>query len=136
MWFFVIASACGAMLSAYFSIRAAIARAACAHAEARLLQQRGRIVGLEGALESLHAQHRKLAGRVYADEYWSGQRPEQPQLDVQPGEICENFRAAQREGPTSPAASCECGYCVAARAARAQLRAQAIPKAAKLGAVK
>jgi hypothetical protein len=105
------------------------AYAACQHSEARLLQQRGRIVGLEGAVENLDAKHRKLAGRIYADEQ-HGNLPA-PAAAVA-GDVCENYARAQIDGPTSAAAQCVCHFCEAKRAERAQFRAAAVPKRANV----
>lgn len=126
-------SALAAALSVWSSIRAARAQDACAHAEARLLAMRGRVIGVAEGLESLAAQHRKLAGRVYADQYWNGQREEQPQLapSMPTGDVCQNWLDAKRDGPGSRASKCECGYCSSARAVREQFRQQAVPKSAR-----
>lgn len=117
----------------------AAARAnAAAHSEARLLSMRGRIVGLEGALEALDTKHRKLAGRVYQAEPRDEQPArEVPHLGAAPPDAsmaCEKYLQAQREGPTSPAASCTCAYCEGMRAHRAGLRATLLkPVKAKRG---
>jgi hypothetical protein len=100
------------------------------HAEHRLAIMRGQVRGLEVSLVALDEAHRKLAGKVHADAYWRGKRDEQPELqpDEQPraemGELCVNWSMAQREGPGSPAAGCECAYCNARRADRAARRAK------------
>lgn len=44
------------------------------------------------------------------------------------GSICDNWSIAQRDGPRSDAASCECSYCVGRRAERRALRAALVPK--------
>jgi len=122
-------------LCAYGAWRATSAADRAEDAARRLSLSRGRLVALETALEALDSKHRKLAGRVYADEYWSGQDEAQPQLDPRPTftseEVCEKWRAAQRDGPTSPAAQCMCAYCDAKREERRQLRAQHVPKTAR-----
>lgn len=92
----------------------------------------GRLIALEGAVESLAAQHRRLAGKFHADK---AERAETALTDpmalgTHPQAIaaaCENYLTAQREGPRSEAASCECDYCVSRRADRDALRRQ-LPK--------
>ena len=42
--------------------------------------------------------------------------------------VCENWGIAQREGPRSDAASCECDYCTERRKLREHVRAQLVPK--------
>jgi hypothetical protein len=121
-------------LSAWFAVMANRAYAACQHSEARLLQQRGRIVGLEGAVENLNAKHRKLAGRIYADEQ-HGNLPAPAATAAVAGDVCENYARAQIDGPTSAAAQCVCEFCEAKRAERAQFRAAAVPKRGNVGRV-
>lgn len=99
------------------------------HSEHRLAIMRGQVAGLEAAMMGLDAKHQKLAGRVYADEYWRGKPDRQPELEpTNPAgdsyDICENWQTAQRDGPSSPAAGCECAYCNAKRADRAARRAK------------
>lgn len=107
-----------------------------AESEAHTLRaSKGRIVGLEHGLENLHHQHRKLAGRVYANERFDVVDDNQegselvpiPELDGRV--LCDNWKLAQVEGPQSRAAKCECQYCVAARAARSAARAALVPRA-------
>lgn len=114
-------------LSAWFALMANRARDACAHSEARLLTQRGRIVGLETAMDALDTRLRKLAGRIYADEYHGNlpaPAPRPQTIDV----ACENYARAQIDGPTSAAARCECEYCSGMRAQRDAFRTAAVPK--------
>lgn len=101
-----------------------------AHSEHRLSIMRGQVAGLEAALMGLDAKHQKLAGRVYADEFWRGKRLNQPDLALDGVDAaadaaltCENWKRAQLEGPMSPAAKCECAYCENRREVRAQRRA-------------
>ena len=133
MWLLVAlctASALFAVLSAAFAWRASRASDACTHSEGRLLTMRGRVVGLEGALESLDSKHRKLAARIYADEH-HGNRPSPHPVEREIAHVqgaCENYARAQVEGPLSAAARCECAYCVAMRAQRDAFRSAAVPK--------
>lgn len=99
------------------------------HSEHRLAIQRGQVAGLEASLMGLDAKFQKLAGRVYADQYWRGKREEQPELeptrpDGTSRDICPNWSLAQKEGPSSPAAQCTCDYCESRRAERAERRAK------------
>jgi hypothetical protein len=123
---FALVASCAA---SYFAWVAGDYARKAAHHEHRLAIMRGQVAGLEAAMMGLHEQHKKLAGRVYADQYWNGQRAEQPMLEpVEPDgrsrDICENWATAQREGPSSRAAGCECAYCNARRADRAARRAK------------
>lgn len=117
-------------LCAFFAWQAKDAAANARHSEHRLAVMRGQVAGMEAALAGLDAKHQKLAGRVYADEYWRGKRDEQPELQpLDPTTFrnlpeCENWRTAQRDGPSSPAAGCECAYCNERRADRAARRAK------------
>lgn len=118
---------------AYFAWRAGQSAERAEHSEHRLAIMRGQVKGLEVGMAALDEQHKRLAGRVYADEYWRGKRKEQPDLLATPlpdegrflhtGPVCENWKIAQRDGPTSPGARCECEYCNARRADRAARRA-------------
>lgn len=115
-------------LGAYLAWRAGEGAERAEHAAHRLSIMRGQVAGLEAAMMGLDEKHRKLAGRVYADQYWRG-RDEQPELaptepDGRSRDVCENWAIAQREGPNSRAASCECAYCNARREDRAQRRAK------------
>lgn len=105
----------------------------------RLRSAMATISGLEASTESLTQQLQKLRGTFYA--FKAAVEEPQPTVDYDesgnfyppepaPGQICENFRVAQLEGPTSPAAQCDCGYCAAMRQAREQLRARAVPRTA------
>lgn len=104
-------------------VRAERARAACVELQAGLSQQRGRIIGLEHALEKLHAQHRSLVGKMHADRRWQAEA--QQDAVSNDDTVCENYRAAQLEGPFSQAASCPCEYCERMRTERAGRRAAA-----------
>lgn len=125
-------------VAAAFSTAFAVIAAYCAflahRSEARLHGMRSELAAVGEDLMALGKAHRKLAGRVYADEYWNGQREEQPQLapvGPPPGEVCERYLTAQREGPLSAAARCGCAYCEFQRAERDRFRAKAVPKSAR-----
>lgn len=121
---------------------AAMAREAQQDAAAEASKLRamiGRLVALEGAHESLGAQHRKLSGRFYAyiaEDHQAEPEPQGATYATDPlathnlianSRTCENYAVAQREGPLSPAASCECDYCVGRRRERDELR-QKLPR--------
>lgn len=115
----------------YFAWRAGESAERAAHSEHRLAIMRGQVAGLCTSIEVLDDKQRRLAGRVYADQYWRGQREEQPELapvDDLPrapmGDECENWKRAQQLGPSSPEASCKCAYCESKRADRAARRAK------------
>lgn len=130
----------GLVGSVYFAWRAGTSADACEkHAKAAALQ-RAKVVGLEGALDSLHSQHLKLRGQFHAfkaqldqDELpliESDVQALKGRLDPTPrfDNPCENYLVAQRDGPTSPAAQCECVFCEQMRAQRRDFRAAARAK--------
>lgn len=126
---FTALSLCAAAAAILFAHLARESARKAEHSEHRLAIMRGQVAGLEASLMGLDAKHHKLAGRVYADEFWRGKREEQPELnprlDPPDGVVaCDNWAAAQREGPSSPAAGCECAYCNGRRAERAARRAK------------
>lgn len=129
MWLpllFTVLSLCASVFASIMAVMARESAASAKHSEHRLAIMRGQVGGLEAALMGLDAKHQKLAGRVYADEYWRGKREEQPELQPTnvPGGACENWLTAQREGPSSAAAKCECSYCQMRREERAARRAK------------
>lgn len=131
--FFTAFALLACAVSIYFAWRSGESAANASHSEHRLAIMRGQVSGLCTSIEALDDKHRRLAGRVYADQYWNGQREEQPSLrPLAPsaddgftiaGE-CANWTIAQKEGPSSTAAKCECSYCNARRADRAARRAK------------
>lgn len=123
-----VLSLLAACVATFMAIAARESAAKAAHSEHRLAIMRGQVAGLEAALMGLDAKFQKLAGRVYADQYWRGKREEQPELtpvapDGSSRDICENWSRAQQDGPGSKAALCTCAYCEAKRADRAARRA-------------
>lgn len=107
------------------------------HAAQRLRSMVARLTALEADHESLYTQHRKLAGKFHAAKWLQEQQAEEPdgyvrEVTGQPPQIaniCENYQRAQVEGPQSPAAKCECLFCVRSRDERAALRAALRDKA-------
>ncbi len=101
-----------------------------------------RIAALEGEVDSLRRQLQKLRGTFYAtraEETEAAAEVAERQVDIEDavlGPVCDNWLQAKIDGPRSRAANCECGYCEAARAQRAQFRAQALPRRATVRAVK
>jgi hypothetical protein len=132
MWVTLLFTVLSLLASVTATIMAHLARESAAsakHSEHRLAIMRGQVAGLEAAMMGFDEKFKKLAGRVYADEYWRGKSDRQPEL--QPSVAagfdsveCGNWAIAQREGPTSEAARCECSYCEAKRADRAARRAK------------
>lgn len=125
MSYLVLCTGCSlicAGFAAYFAWRAGLSQEAASHSEHRLSIMRGQVKGLEVAVVALDEQHKKLAGRVYVDMR-KDRKGEQPELMNGALPACDNWTAAQREGPASAAAGCECQYCNAKRAERAARRA-------------
>jgi len=134
-----------AILGAFFAFVAwRHADAARAHqlqvdrALAKILQLRGQIAGHDSALDSQLAQLQKLRGQFYAlkaaleESPYPPPPPEPPQnrLFVDAPPVCENWAVAQREGPLSSAARCDCNYCAEMRHRRDLARQELIPKTA------
>lgn len=130
------------LASVVATLMAYVARESAAnakHSEHRLSIMRGQVAGLEAALMGLDAKFQKLAGRVYADQYWRGKRDEQPDLnlnaptgpDGSSRDICENWAKAQQEGPGSIPAMCMCAYCESMRESRAARRRATLPRGVK-----
>lgn len=113
--------------------RANDAQLACGRAAGKLNAMAGRVIALEGALETLGAQHRKLSGKFHAAKDSETPRPADvgsaPAGLRTPAPYCDNFQMAQLQGPQSDAASCECGYCVEMRARRSAIKAELLPAA-------
>lgn len=114
-----------------------------------LRHMRAKLISLDAAFESLEAQHKKLNGRFYAlrqeldfegadaeseastmerrrEGSWNALRGGPLPLDAQT--VCEQWAIAQRDGPHSPAARCECAYCTERRAHRERQRNALVPK--------
>jgi len=132
-------------VAAFVAVRAADRASTPAR---RLGVLRGRVLEIDGALEQLANQHRKLQGRFYGVlgaratqfEHEGLDIPRSPPLDVPPpkGPACANWAAACLDGPKSEAAKCECGYCASMRVARAALKRQLLPRSndERLAAIK
>ncbi|HZN25345.1 MAG TPA: hypothetical protein VFB75_14055 [Burkholderiales bacterium] len=113
-----------------------------AEAQALALKaERDRVTVAERDTEALRRELRKLSGVFYAfktktedelDEELDGNSFAIESAIACPtgiaGSICDNWSIAQRDGPRSEAASCECSYCVGRRAERRALRAALVPK--------
>lgn len=128
---FTVLSLCAGCVATLMAIMARESARKAEHSEHRLAIMRGQVAGLEASLMGFDAKFQKLAGRVYADQYWRGKRDEQPDLnltaptapDGSSRDVCENWQRAQQEGPGSKAAQCVCAYCEAMREARRARRA-------------
>lgn len=124
-----------AALAARGHARAAMAEQACARAAGKLNAMSGRVIALEGALESLATQHRRLSGKFHATK--NSETPPSADVGLAPAELrtpatyCENFQRGQLEGPMSVAASCECDYCTEMRERRRATKAELLPAARK-----
>jgi Tfp pilus assembly major pilin PilA len=91
----------------------------CAAITLELQKDRGRVSNLEHELDAVSGQVHKLRQKIYA----TNSKPQTIEIATfEPP--CENWLAAQTEGPTSRAANCDCAYCERQRAARADLRAK------------
>lgn len=94
------------------------------------LDVRKRTGKLDAAVEDIAALSKrlgKLAGRFYRELRDDPVEPTPEPANIA-GAPCENWASAQREGPQSEAASCECTFCQASRAARARVKAALTPK--------
>lgn len=105
-----------------------------------LKSERDRITVLERELDALRRELRKLSGKFHASQREVPDDIQEAefrrkQIDFVPYTaplgVCENWLLAQRDGPRSEAASCDCEYCVAQREQRAQLRKSLVPKGAQ-----
>lgn len=101
-----------------------------------LVEALARLHAVEGELKTLGSQHRRLSGRFYkhldqialndpGDDF-ARDTPARPAPSAAP--FCANYGQAQVEGPTSPAARCECAYCAEMRLRREQFRSEVLPK--------
>lgn len=88
-------------------------------------------------LDALRKAHYKLRGAFYETkrDRHQEQQLQLPELATSSA-ACDNWATAQRDGPTSTAAACECAYCTMMREARAAFRAQHVPKTVLSGKVK
>jgi hypothetical protein len=96
---------------------------------------RGRLIAVEGAIDSLRLQQQKLSGRFYAAQREQSETPASPDVGLAPAELrtpapfCQNFQLGQIGGPQCDAARCECDYCKEMRGRRAATKAQLLPAA-------
>lgn len=131
-------SLCASIAATIMAFVARESATSAKHSEHRLAIMRGQVAGLEAAMMGHDEKFRKLAGRVYADQYWRGQRDEQPELNPAPTEpdgrsrdVCENWARAQQDGPGSVPSMCTCAYCESMREARAARRRATLPRGVK-----
>ena len=87
------------------------------------------VADLHAALEAVKRVHRSELGRVWQKfSSFDVPAPEPEVVDVYPdvggGKTCDNWCLAQLEGPRSPAAECQCTYCLTQRASRAREKAR------------
>lgn len=85
----------------------------------------GRIVQLEHELSALNASLHKVRQKIY----YNARKSDEIEI-AQPisAAECDNWLAAQTQGPSSSAAKCACNYCIAQRNERDALRAKLVPK--------
>lgn len=98
-------------------------------ASKRLTDVRARMTDVETLLDSLYKSHKKLSGTYYRERRRDvrdddGEEEIATHVQANGAAACENYAIAQREGPTSRAAQCECDYCSARRVGRSIARAQ------------
>jgi hypothetical protein len=138
--FFALLSTALAYIAFSQAQRANDAQIASARAAGKLNAMAGRVIALEGALESLQAQHRKLSGKFHAAQH--SETPPSADVGLAPAELrkpatpepaglqyCDNWEASLVYGPKSPEAKCDCAYCNWRRAERARTRAELMPAA-------
>jgi hypothetical protein len=113
--------------------RANDAQIGCARIGGKLNSMAGRVIALEGALETLQSQHRRLSGQFHAaknsDTSVAPSGKVEPADVRKPAPVCENYQLAQLGGPLCAAASCDCDYCVEMRGRRALTKAELLPSA-------
>lgn len=146
----VLAALCALLSTAFAYIaythanRALTALDLANRAAGKLNAMSGRVIALEGALETLSAQHRKLSGKFHAAK--NSETPPSVDVGLAPAELrkpaldrtgnlfrevpfCPNWQQGQISGPLSDAARCECDYCNEQRARRAMTKAELLPAA-------
>jgi hypothetical protein len=95
----------------------------------KLNGMQARVIALEGAIEQLNAQHRKLSGKFFQSLQSRSQTSQESQTtEIVEPPFCANFGQAQLEGPRSKPAACECEYCVFRREQRDAMRKQLLPR--------
>lgn len=129
-----LAAFCGCLLALQRALKAAdLAHGHYLKAEAQTLTlkaERDRVTVLERDTEALRRELRKLGGKFYASlreadfTYASPDHDARQQsLQLPDTKPCDNWLAAQTEGPHSKAARCECLYCMTQRRIRATEKA-------------
>lgn len=127
-WLLTGLSTVACVVAVAFAIDARVSAAHAHSARIRLEAQRGKLIGLEHATEALRDWLQRLQGKVSSMRVAPMGSQEAPEpASAGPYEVCENWLTAKREGPGSAAASCECAFCVDARAKRAALRGELLP---------
>lgn len=92
----------------------------------KLRNERDRTTVLERDVEALRRELRKLSGKFYAMQRVviddNTDRIEEAHVQVSTAPYCPKYELAQRDGPYSDAAKCECNYCKGRRAAKEAFR--------------
>lgn len=127
-------------LLAGFALLCALVAGACVYAcyrsvgecdaiERTLRQALGRISALEHELAVVASHVHKLRQKIYSN------KSEEKAIEIanapEQAPACENYTTAQREGPRSQAAQCQCAFCEAKRIERDALRVKLVPKRAE-----
>ncbi|HET9350979.1 MAG TPA: hypothetical protein VFO02_06550, partial [Burkholderiales bacterium] len=139
-----LAAFCGCLLALQRALKAAdLAHGHYLKAEAQTLTlkaERDRVTVLERDTEALRRELRKLSGKFYASRRdmpfcghadrdgngvcrYCGDREPSRAEQLVATKPCDNWIAAQTEGPRSEAARCECLYCMTQRRIRATEKA-------------
>lgn len=124
-----------ALAAVLFALHAHKAASRCETHANRLRGALGTIKGHDGAIDSLTQQLQKLRGQFHAFKA-QHEHAELPPVETyapelrrhEPASFCANYGQAQIEGPLSPAAQCECGYCEEMRERRRAFRAAEVPR--------
>lgn len=142
MWFQILLSLSTVLLTGLAALCALKASrdADDAHDQAwKIRKSAGAIEILRDDMDAITKRMSKLAGRFYRN-LQDEPEPDDPApvlVTPPPGNwenangqriACENWSAAQLDGPGSAAAMCDCGYCEAMRRARHDAKAALVPK--------
>lgn len=138
---FVALSLIGAGFGFFCATRCARDRDAVDAHVRKLVLMRAVVIDLERSQQALATSIRSINGKLAhlrgeSDSVLPARMGAPPSRDTEePGvtierpdpNACENWLTAQREGPYSDAARCECSYCVTKRMERAKLRRDLLP---------
>ena len=81
-----------ALLAIASAVQANRERVAAEFASDRVRESQGRLIALEGSLESLHAAHRKLSGQFHASKRWDADpRPDNAPPSIDRDELRKQY---------------------------------------------